>query len=249
MKAALIVNPVTPDIDANFGSIMEMAHEAADNGAELVLFPEAAITGLINNDIPAHDLPFGQPIPGSMTDILSDLAEERKIYLAIGILERDGDRLFDSAILFAPSGNIELKFRRISPRWHGAKADPAVYCQGNEITKCDTLLGSFAFMICGDLFDEELVRRVSALRPDFLLYPIARCFGKGPCNQERWQREVMPEYAKQIKAIGVTTLMANYLDCGLKDDDSFGGAIVVRGDGTIIASLPIGKAGVLYVDI
>ena len=103
MKAALIVNPVGPDIDANLRSILEMLNKAADNGVELVLFPEAAITGLINNDIPAHDIPLGQPIPGPLTDILSDLVEERKIYLAIGMLERESDRLYDSAILLTPS--------------------------------------------------------------------------------------------------------------------------------------------------
>ena len=29
-------------------------------GEQLVVFPEAAVTGLISNDDPAHDLPLGQ---------------------------------------------------------------------------------------------------------------------------------------------------------------------------------------------
>jgi predicted amidohydrolase len=64
MKAALVVNRVLPDVDANLANILKAAHAAADEGADLVVFPEAALTGLINNDDPAHDLPLGQPIPG-----------------------------------------------------------------------------------------------------------------------------------------------------------------------------------------
>lgn len=249
MHSALIVNPVTPNIDTNLATVISMAHEAADNSAELVLFPEAAVTGLINNDNPEHDLPFGQIIPGPLTDILSDLAEKRKNYLAIGILERDGDKMYDSAVILTPAGQIGLKYRRIQTRWHGPKADFNVYSSGSKITKIDTPLGSFAFMICGDLWDDGLIQRIKRLKPDWLLHPIARCFDDCSIDQERWDREEVPEYIWRIKAIGVTTLMTNYIDCGLTNDDSFGGAMAVRGDGTIIASLPIGKPGILYVDL
>ena len=57
MKAALAVNKVTRDVPANLAGMEQLAEEAADAGADLVLFPEAALTGLINNDDPAHDLP------------------------------------------------------------------------------------------------------------------------------------------------------------------------------------------------
>ena len=63
MKAALAVNRVTTDTDANLKMITNMANEAADKQADLVVYAEAALTGLINDD-PSHDLPLGQPIPG-----------------------------------------------------------------------------------------------------------------------------------------------------------------------------------------
>jgi len=48
MKAALVTNRVLPDIDANLAAILNVVNEAADGGAELIVFPEAALTGLIN---------------------------------------------------------------------------------------------------------------------------------------------------------------------------------------------------------
>lgn len=59
----------------------------------MVLFPEAALTGLINNDDPAHDLPLGEAIPGAATDALGAMARQRRIWLGIGVLEREGQRL------------------------------------------------------------------------------------------------------------------------------------------------------------
>jgi hypothetical protein len=47
-----------------------------------VVFPEAGLTGLINNDDPAHDLPLGREISGAVTDRLAPLARERQLWLA-----------------------------------------------------------------------------------------------------------------------------------------------------------------------
>jgi len=52
MKVALAVNHVTPNIDKNMSEILQMIDDAAEAKADLILFPEAAPTGLINNDTP-----------------------------------------------------------------------------------------------------------------------------------------------------------------------------------------------------
>jgi len=142
MKAALVVNEVTPSPQANLAAIEELAEEAADGHADLVLFPEAAVTGLINNDDPEHDLPLGEPIPGPVTDRLAALACARSIYVATGILEREGSCLYDSAVLLGPNGDVVLKYRRIQPQWHGRDADSNVYRQGDELDSAQTLVGT-----------------------------------------------------------------------------------------------------------
>lgn len=249
MKAALIVLPLTASVAANQRAMVRYVHAAADAGAELVLFPEAALTGLINDDIPAHDLPLGQPVPGPLTDVLAGLAVERCIWIAGGLLERQAGRLYDSAVLLSPHGELALKYRRIHPGWHGPRADPAVYGQGTDLPAVDTPLGRFAFLICGDLFQEELLQRLRRLAPDWLLYPMARSFEDGTCSQERWDDEAEPEYCAQVGKVGVTTLLVNYLDCGLPDDHSFGGAAVIAGDGTVVARLPLGREGMLLASV
>jgi len=249
MRAALIVHRVLAGADANLASIRKTLNQAADAGADLILFPEAALTGLTNNDDPAHDLPLGQAIPGPATQALSTDTRRRGIWLAIGLLERDGNRLYDSAVLIAPDGEIKLKYRRIQPQWHGRRADPSVYGQGAGLAKVGTPLGAFAFLICGDLFDDGLIRRARKLRPDWLLVPFARCFEDGAWNQARWDREELPAYAARVKLAGVTALLTNNLADKSMDMGAFGGAMAVTGDGTVIASLPLGRQGMLLVDL
>ena len=249
MRTALVVNRVLPDIDANLVVILNMANEAADANVELVVFPEAALTGLINNDDLAHDLPLGQEIPGPVTDVLAGMARERRIWLAIGLLGREGGKLYDTAVLFTPSGDIGLEYRRIQPQWHGRGVDPSVYCEGKELPKLETPLGTLGFLICGDLFDDELVQHMRDLHPDWLLFPFARCFDDGSYDQERWDREEKPKYVQRVKLVGITTLMTNTLADRELDGGSFGGATVVSKDGAVVHSLPLGEAGMLLVDL
>ncbi len=247
MKAALCIVRVTEDVEANFRHIVDAILECPDD-TDLVLFPESSITGLINNDDPSHDLPIGQPIPGEYTHILSEIAIERNMHIGIGMLEREGKKLYDSAILITPGGDIALKYRRMTHGWHGKKADPKVYCKGNELKKARTTLGTFAFLICGDLFSDELIAQIQGSRPDWILFPFARCFEDGNYDQKRWEEE-RRYYIERVKLAGSTTLMVNYLAGKGSNCENFGGAMVVSPMGEIIAEMPIGKEGELYVEI
>ncbi len=249
MRAALVVHRVLPDAGANLETVLKWIDQAAAAGARLVLFAEAALTGLINDDDPQHDLPLGQPIPGPVTAVLGRRAEANAIWLAIGLLEREGDSLYDSALLFRPDGEIGLHYRRIQPQWHGGDADPLVYRQGTDLPAIDTPLGRMAFLLCGDLFDDDLVLRARDLRPDWLLFPFARCFADGSVDQGRWDEEEQPAYVERVRMVGATALMANYLAAPDLLGGAFGGAMAVTGDGTVIDRLPLGQEGMLLVDL
>lgn len=249
MKATLAVNRVTSDPPKNLAEILRTITQAGQAHADLILFPEAAVTGLINNDDPAHDLPLGQPIPGPVTDQLAYQCRSVGIWTAIGLLERDDEALYDTAVLIAPDGAIKLKYRRIQPQWHGRHADTRIYCQGTEVTKAVTPWGTMAFLICGDLFDDAIIARVRDLQPDWILFPFARCFADGSHNQARWDNEECPAYQRRVKRIGIPTMMTNYLADRDLLGGAFGVAMVVAGDGTLQAAFPLGKRGMLVVEV
>jgi predicted amidohydrolase len=248
MRAALVVNEVTADPKANLARIITAAEEAAARGAELVLLPETAVTGFVQNDDPGHDLPLGTPIPGAVTRRLGQVTQRLGVHLAIGLLERAGKALYDSAVLLSPEGRTVLRYRRLHPGWHGREANPCVYRQGTTLRSAETPLGRFAFLVCGDLFDDCIIVRARDLQPDWLLLPFARCFNDGSRSQRRWEQRELPHYAARVQRIRCTTLMVNYYS-GRELESHFGGAVVVSGSGEVLAHLPLGRPGALVVDL
>ncbi len=249
MNVALLVNQVGPDPTVNLARIVAMVYQACDQGARLIVLPEAAHTGLVNCDDPMYDLPQGQPVPGPLTKALGRLCLRCAVWLECGVLEREDDRLYDTALLIASDGQIHLKYRRIQPHWHGRTADPLVYGQGEQIPVTETPFGRIACLICGDLFDDSVVSRVYTIKPDWLLWPNARCFSDGSHDQMRWDRDEMPIIRERVALAGCTTLMTNYL-AGLEvNGGGFGGAEVIAGDGRRLAHYPLGTPGMLVVEM
>jgi predicted amidohydrolase len=247
MRAALVIERVRATPAENTSLMVEACDHA--RGCDLVLFPEAALTGLVNNDDPAHDLPLGQTVPGPATDAIGHAARRNGQYVAFGLLEREGDGLYDAAVLLAPSGEIALHYRRIQPQWHGRGADPSVYCQGSAFPVAETALGRVAFVICGDLFDDGIVGHWRSESLDLALVPLSRSFSDGSFDQARWDAEEEAEYAARVAALGCTALLANQLeDPTLTPWPAFGGAMVVARDGTIGARWPLATAGTLVTE-
>ncbi len=220
MKAALCIHRIADHLGQNLATVLEMSARAAGAGADLVLFAEAALSGLFITDDPAHDLPLGQAVPGPGADRLAAAARDHRIWLVLGILERAADQLYDAALLFAPDGRIVLHYRRIRPHWHSRHADPAVYCQGSELGVAETPFGQCAFLICGDLFGDALIQQVRAQHVDLLLVPIARDFDEDVPDLAPWHRHEKYAYAQRALLASVPMLLTNYL----ADYPGYGGA-------------------------
>lgn len=251
MRIALAVTRVLPDTGENLRNTLTAVTEASQAGADLVLFCEAAPTGLDCCGDPGHDLPLGQAIPGPATELMADAARHHGIYVALGLFEREGDSLFDSAILLDPAGKIVLKYRRMSRGWRDPKWDASVYREGAELAHVEAPHGSVAFLICGDLFDDTLCSKVRSLGVDYVLCPMSRNYGDNSYDQSRWDREDKAEYAARAKYLGSPVIMVNQLGgtVGSETGDCFGGAMAVSRDARIVAELPIGRPGMLLVDL
>ena len=102
MRAALVVHHISEDQQTTLNNIVQMTRESADAGVDLVLFCEAALTDFITVDCAGHDLPLGRHIPGPTTNVLASVTRDRGIWVAIGLYEREHDRLYDSALLPKP---------------------------------------------------------------------------------------------------------------------------------------------------
>ena len=106
MKIAAVQMDVTlGEVDRNLQAIEDRFREAVSNGARLVVFPECAVTGYCFESL-AEALPFAQTIPGAVTERMATLCDELDAFAVFGMLEQDGDRVFNAAVLTGPSGVI-----------------------------------------------------------------------------------------------------------------------------------------------
>lgn len=249
MKLGLAVHRAGPDRERTVRRMVELAEQGASSGADLVLFSEAAPTGLRITGDPAHDLPLGEAIPGPAIAALRAAARRLRIWIGFGLLERAGSRLFDSAALIDRHGRLRLHYRRIDPQWHGPRADPNVYGEGYETPVLDDEFGRIGFLICGDVFNDDAVARMWAQRPDLVLVPLARGLDAAMPGDDAWARTEQPAYAERFSAMHTAAIAANGLAPGDERSGCIGGAFATDAQGRMIAELPTRVEDVLVVDV
>lgn len=93
------------ELNANLDRMDQKLREAHAGGALLTVFPECAVPGYCFGSLD-EALPYSQTVPGPATDRMSRLCAELQCYAIFGMLERDGDRVFNAAVLVGPEGVI-----------------------------------------------------------------------------------------------------------------------------------------------
>jgi 5-aminopentanamidase len=125
--------------------------ERMASGADLVIFPECATSGYFVGD---RAQAVAETVPGPTTERLSALARRNNAYLMVGMVERDKDRLFDSAVLISPSKGVLACYRKV----HLFAGEKALFTPGSEPMVVDTDLGRVGLTICYDLMFPEYIR-------------------------------------------------------------------------------------------
>jgi len=175
---------IDSDREGNFRRIEYALEQAAAQHAQIAVFPESSILGWENPD--AHKM--ATPIPGADSDRIASLARKYEIMIAIGLDEKDGDRLYDSAILVDKSGKLLWKHRKINVL---PELMTPPYSQGRpeDIGVVETEYGRIAVLICADTFSDSFVNRMKTLKPNLMLVP----YGWAAAN-DKW-----PDHSKELE--------------------------------------------------
>lgn len=200
MRAWLVVHSVLAPKDATLERMLAWIEAAAGAGAGLVIFSEAALTGLTATGDPPHDLALAEPVPGPASALLGAAARRWRLFVGFGLYERAGAALFDSAVLLGPDGDIALHYRRINRSWHERDLDPAVYREGTGVPVIATPFGRVAVVICGDVFDARVSEALAAGCPDILVVLIARGFDDDAPNETAWETSEIEVYRQRVRS-------------------------------------------------
>lgn len=99
------------DTAHNLERLRNGLRRAASAGARLAVFPECALTGY-GFETKDEALVHAEPLPGPSCDTLIEECRTLGIFIIFGLLERDGDRLFNATALLGPAGII-ARYRKI----------------------------------------------------------------------------------------------------------------------------------------
>jgi len=155
MKIALAqIDVAFGDVDANLLTVEEQTEAAARSGAELVVFPECALTGYaFESEADARRAAVA--VPGPEIEFLARLCATMGVHLVVGTIEReatrpserDDGRLFNAALLIGPNG-IALHYRKLHLPFLGC--DRFVAPGDLPLAVAATPLGRIGLSICYD---------------------------------------------------------------------------------------------------
>jgi 5-aminopentanamidase len=165
--AAVQTNPMIMQVKDNLKNIISFSKVAAENGADLIVFPECALTGYIYESL-AEAKPYAEAIPGPSTKELAACCKHLGVHIVVGLLEKDGDRYFNAAVLIGPGGLIgQYRKNHLPPIGIDRFLTPG----DRSFEVHDTPAGKIGLHICYDCNFPESARVMALMGADILVLP------------------------------------------------------------------------------
>jgi nitrilase len=229
MKLALYQGPspagATADGLATLGRMLGAAGAA---GARMAVFPEVFL--------PGYNVADPASAARSLADwaeVLSPLARTAGCGVTVGVAERDGTQLFNSAIALGPDGTLLSHYRKT--QLYGSR-EKRLYEPGTSQAMFDFEGCRIALLICYDIEFAPLIRDLAGRGAQLILCPTA--------NMQPFTHVARLTVPSQAVNHAVAIAYANY--CGSEGDLTYcGGSVLVGADGAVHARA--GLAGALLI--
>ncbi len=229
----------------------ERIKEAAGNGADVILLPEAMDLGWTD----PSSLTEAQPVPGGITsNFLTKMAKKYQVHICSGLTEKDGDKIYNAAIIIDPEGDILIKHRKINELDIGHP----YYALGDKLNVVETEYGTIGLMICADATasDHVLTRSLAYMGADVILSPCAWAMPSDHDNEKEpygdtWRNAYVP-VAKKFRIWIAGASNVGWMTGGpWKGWKGIGSSMVVNPDGEEVLNGPYGAEAdtIMYVDI
>ena len=133
--------------DRNLGRAVEWIGKAAGEGCQIALLPEVLDLGWTHPSAKNE----AEPIPGPRSELLCGAAQKNAVYVCAGLTEKEGNKVFNTALLIDESGTIILKYRKINV----LAVAQEFYAIGNHLSVVETPLGVIGVDICSDNYRDS----------------------------------------------------------------------------------------------
>lgn len=170
--------PFAPE--KNLELTLNTADAAFRENAGLVVLPELIVPGYVLDGERLAQV--AETIDGPAVTAWTALCAKHQGYIAAGFCERDGDRLFNTAVVVGPKG-VVLHYRKL----HLFGREKEIFEPGDlGLPLADTEFGKVGLCVCYDLRFLEVARAAALRDAGMLIVPTAWLPGY---DQERWDAD------------------------------------------------------------
>ncbi len=241
--------PEKGQVSANLDRIAQIAMQASDAGAELVVFSETVTSGYFVEGGVLECSLEREELRAELAARLTGL--KRPLDITVGFYERLDETLFNSAA-YLEAGPDGVVLRQVYQKFflptYGVFDEERFVTAGNDVAVFDTRLGRFALLICEDIWHSVLPTICAVRGAQMLLVPTAspaRGFEQNrPVNTERFERLLR----------GIAEEHTVYcVQCGLLGFEGGKGFVgmscVVDGQGQVVGQSPMLEEHLLLAEI
>lgn len=147
LRVAAVQLRSTRDLDANVKATLSWLARLAADGVEVAVFPECSLSGYFADVIPK----LSAKALKHAVDRVAAACKQHKIWAVVGTPVRDGDKLYNSAVVIDDAGQVRERYHKVqlAERW----PDP-----GDHLSVFRVKGVPCSIIICHDERYPELVR-------------------------------------------------------------------------------------------
>ncbi|MFQ3669395.1 MAG: nitrilase-related carbon-nitrogen hydrolase, partial [Fimbriimonadaceae bacterium] len=243
-------SPRKAEVQANLDTLSDRIVQAAEEGCDLVAFPETATSGyFLEGGVLEASLESGDLLTSLERRLQGRIADP--IDVVVGFYEKSAGNLYNSAayLQFDPNGGrVVHVYRKFFLPTYGVFDEERFVNRGRELGVFDTRFGRVGMLICEDVWHSVLPTLTALAGAQILIVPSAspaRGFsGDDIENHDRYRR--MMRAVSEEHAI----YSLNVQLCGFEGGKGFvGGSLVIDPMGRVVGESPIAEEHLLVAEM
>ena len=180
MRVALCQIPVSSRPEINAGRVRDALERAADQGADLAVFPEATQVRF-GSDLRAA----AEPLDGPFCSGLAAAAKQTGVALVAGVFEpAPGGRVYNTAVAYDGAGELVTAYRKLHLFDAFGHRESDEVAPGSAPVACTIAGVRTGLAICYDVRFGELSRALAVAGAALLVLPAA--WAAGLFKEEHW---------------------------------------------------------------
>jgi N-carbamoylputrescine amidase len=236
--AAAMMKAVVGAKTDNLRRARSLARAAAAGGAHLLVLPEACLTGYTVRETMA---PWAEPVPGPLTEALTELAAAAGLVVLAGLVETDPNHdLYLTQVMVGPSGLLGA-YRKT----HLGPTERHRFSPGQTLGLVDALGCRFGLQMCYEGHFPEMALAQALKGAEIILIPHASPREEAQVKLERWLR-YLPARAYDNTVFVVACNLAGDNGGGL---DFSGVALIIGPKGEVLAQAAGNQDRLVFADL